>query len=93
MALPKPPPVKLFVRLSAMNIFPSIFNGKHISIELQLCGEIRTSAHISKGQFANFLIDIFEDDEILKYCNDEILTDEQIKTKNKYFDNNGKYIY
>jgi hypothetical protein len=49
--------------------------------------------HISKGQFANFLIDIFEDDEILKYCNDEILTDEQIKTKNKYFDNNGKYIY
>ena len=31
--------------------------------------------------FAQFLVDIFGDDEILKYCEDDILTKEQLEIK------------
>ena len=40
--------------------------------------------HISKGQFAQFMADILEDDEIFIYCDDDILNNEQIQIKKEW---------
>ena len=50
-------------------------------LTLKILEYANKTQHVSKGMFAQFLADIFDDDEILKYCEDDILTKEQLEIK------------
>lgn len=50
-------------------------------LALKILEYANKTQHVSKGMFAQFLVDIFDDDEILKYCEDDILTKEQLEIK------------